>query len=121
MGPQDCRPPRALGFIASGVVRIGRIDLRSGVDSCHVCRVMKLQSLAGLVCIVFLGTGCATSHIAHEAKDHPLADPQTGQTKIVPGNKAVWAMAPVTVAWDVGTSPILGLGVLWLWATKFSG
>lgn len=53
--------------------------------------------------------------------DVPVADPQTGQTKIVPGNQAVWAMAPVTVAWDVGTSPILGLGVLWLWATKFSG
>jgi hypothetical protein len=51
----------------------------------------------------------------------PVTDPKTGQTTIVPGNKAVWVMAPVTVAWDVATSPILGLGMLWLWATKFNG
>ena len=82
---------------------------------------MRKQSLTVLLCIVFLGTGCATSHIAREAKDHPVTDPKTGQTTIVPGNKAVWVMAPVTVAWDVATAPFLGLGVLWLWATKFNG
>jgi hypothetical protein len=110
-----------LGFIGWEAARIGRIDSQSDIESCQIGRVMKMQSLAGLVCIVFLGTGCATSHIAHEAKDHCVADPQTGQTTIVPGNKMAWAMAPATVGWDVATSPILGLGVLWLWATKFSG
>jgi len=94
MRTRDCRAPQVLGFIGWDVARIGRIDSQSDIESCQIGRVMKMQSLAGLVCIVFLGTGCATSHIAHEAKDHCVADPQTGQTTIVPGNKMAWAMAP---------------------------
>ena len=39
----------------------------------------------------------------------------------VRGNKAMYALAPVTAAWDVATAPILGMGLLWLWASGYRG
>ncbi len=70
---------------------------------------------------VWMGAGCATARIVRESKDHLEEDPKTHQMIPVQGNKATYALAPVTVAWDVATAPILGIGVFWLWATKFQG
>lgn len=80
---------------------------------------MRLQSIATLFCVALLGSGCATSHLARQAREHPDTEPATHPTKVVPGNKAVWVLAPVTVAWDVATAPVLGLGMLWLWVTGY--
>ncbi len=78
----------------------------------------RLLVLAG---VVLMGSGCATARIVEESRDHLEDDPKTHQMVPVQGNKAVYALTPVTVAWDVGTAPILGLGLLWLWAIKFQG
>jgi hypothetical protein len=108
---QDGRDMRTLGN-ADG----GRTSETSRTFSAR--NWIRLLVLAG---VVWMGSGCATARIVEESRDHLEEDPKTHQMVPVQGNKAVYTLTPVTVAWDVATAPILGIGLLWLWASGYRG
>jgi hypothetical protein len=71
--------------------------------------------LLWLCACLFLATGCATNYVVQwKAKPHVEWDKPNNQNMEVAGKPAYYALLPLTVPFDVVTSPVQ-LGILLAW------
>ena len=77
--------------------------------------------LAALALVLASSSGCATRALLAEAKPHYKLNPETEKMEEVPGNKGAYAGVPFAAVWDVATAPLLGLYLLFAWASGYRG
>ena len=77
--------------------------------------------LVALTLVLASSSGCATRALLAEAKPHQKLNPETKRMEEVPGSKSAYAGVPFAVVWDVATSPLVGLGLLFVWASGYRG